>query len=230
MEHTAVVNLSGMDKTRTINAILAENIDRLMAEAGLSDRDVASKYGCEENLIYRLRTGSKPAGKESIVKLAGILQRQDIDFYIPRELEGKTRVVQRGRYIPVFNAITGPPKDYTDKGYPVGISDRQELAETRDPNAFYVEAEGDSMIGDDIREGDLLLVEPNKEAREGDIVFCRNDNGVTVKRFFRGPDHIELRPMNPAYPSIFIRGGNVVLFPVTKIVRDPRAKRTRKRK
>lgn len=108
------------------------------------------------------------------------------------------------RPIPIINVATcGGWKDLTDLNYPVGVADRYELADSRDPNAFYVIATGDSMVGGDIREGDLLLVEPGREVNNGDIVFARDPElGVTVKKFFKREGRVMLVSLNDKYPPL----------------------------
>ena len=66
---------------------------------------------------------------------------------------------------------------------------------------------GMSMQGAGIRDGDLLAVKQGKDARNGQIVVARLGDEVTVKRFHRYPDRIELRAENPAFQPIFVRPG-----------------------
>ena len=75
-----------------------------------------------------------------------------------------------------------------------------------DPDAFFVIAEGDSMIGANIPEKARLLVSPAMGARNGDIVLAKNLSGeYTVKKLFRKSDGSAiLQPLNPAYEPLFI--------------------------
>jgi len=116
------------------------------------------------------------------------------------------------RLIPVLNtAACGVWQDFTDLDYPPGVADQYELAVTRDPNAFFVVADGNSMIGTDgdlqIRSGTYLLVTPNAEVRNGDIVLAKTEKGVTVKKFHRMPEGVILQPLNPEYPPLVVRNG-----------------------
>lgn len=110
------------------------------------------------------------------------------------------------RLVPVINlAACGKWRDFSDLDYPSGHSDEQVAASTHDPHAFFIIASGDSMTGSDIKEGDLLLVEPERAVQDGSIVLAKKHEGCTVKKFFRHGDHIELRPMNEAHKSIFVK-------------------------
>lgn len=72
--------------------------------------------------------------------------------------------------------------------------------------SFAVRVRGDSMIDEGILEGDYVIVEPSESARSGDLVvaYVDEDYGVTVKRFYRRSDHIELRAANPNYDPILV--------------------------
>jgi SOS-response transcriptional repressor LexA len=118
----------------------------------------------------------------------------------------KPEVSRSPHVVPVINqAACGKWRDFSDLEYPAGHADHYETATTHDAQAFYVIAAGDSMIGSDISDGDLLLVEPHRTVQDGSIVLARNHDGCTVKKFFRHGDHIELRPMNEAHKSIFVK-------------------------
>jgi repressor LexA len=68
--------------------------------------------------------------------------------------------------------------------------------------AFLLRIQGESMRDAHILDGDLVLVEPRQTAANGEIVVALIDDEATVKRFYRLPDGIELRPENPAFHPI----------------------------
>jgi len=53
-------------------------------------------------------------------------------------------------------------------------------------------------------DGDLLAVQATRDARNGQIVVARLGDDVTVKRFMRHPDHIELIAENPDFRNIVV--------------------------
>ncbi|MFG0319335.1 MAG: transcriptional repressor LexA [Planctomycetota bacterium JB042] len=81
----------------------------------------------------------------------------------------------------------------------------------RDPADLHLlRVRGESMIGDDIRDGDLVLVDRRRTAREGDIVVAATpDAEVTLKRIFRTDDGVELRPSNETMPVIHLEAADV---------------------
>ena len=64
--------------------------------------------------------------------------------------------------------------------------------------AFLLRAEGSSMIEAGIESGDYLLVRPQREAVNNEIVVAMIDDEATVKRFVRKDNVIYLKPENPA--------------------------------
>jgi repressor LexA len=65
-----------------------------------------------------------------------------------------------------------------------------------------------SMRDAGIMDGDLLAVQATKEAKNGQIVVARLGEEVTVKRFRRNKQLIELHPENPDYQIIVVEPGD----------------------
>jgi repressor LexA len=83
------------------------------------------------------------------------------------------------------------------------------------PDSYVLRVRGKSMVDALIDDGDFVIVQPQATARDGDIVVSLlEDNGVTLKRFFREKDRIRLQPANaemePIYASEVQIQGKVV--------------------
>ena len=72
---------------------------------------------------------------------------------------------------------------------------------------YLLKVRGMSMRDAGIMDGDLLAVQANKEAKNGQIVVARLGDDVTVKRFRRNKHLIELHAENPDYQTIIIEPG-----------------------
>ncbi len=72
---------------------------------------------------------------------------------------------------------------------------------------YLLRVRGMSMRDAGIMDGDLLAVQSTREARNGQIVVARLGDDVTVKRFHRHQDQIELHAENPDYPTIVVHPG-----------------------
>lgn len=64
-----------------------------------------------------------------------------------------------------------------------------------------------SMRDVGIMDGDLLAVKQASDAKNGQIVVARLGDEVTVKRFRRTKDLIELLPENPDFKTIIVEPG-----------------------
>ena len=71
-----------------------------------------------------------------------------------------------------------------------------------DQSCFALRIQGDSMIGAGILNGDKVVVRPQADAVNGEIVVALLGDEATCKRFHRGPDGVWLLPENPAYDPI----------------------------
>jgi repressor LexA len=67
---------------------------------------------------------------------------------------------------------------------------------------FLLEVKGDSMSGEHILEGDLVVVKRAERCENGDTVVAMIDGEATVKRYYQRGSTVELRPANPSYEPI----------------------------
>ncbi|MEM9302157.1 MAG: transcriptional repressor LexA [Pseudomonadota bacterium] len=67
---------------------------------------------------------------------------------------------------------------------------------------YLLRVHGSSMRDAGILDGDLLAVHRTPEAREGQIVVARLEDEVTVKRFHREGDRVQLLAENPDFAPI----------------------------
>lgn len=85
-------------------------------------------------------------------------------------------------------------------------------------DAFILRVVGDSMIDAGIEDGDHVVVRPQKDACNGDIVVALIDGEATVKRFFRDNGRIMLKPANAAYSPIIVSDGAADFSVAGKVV------------
>jgi repressor LexA len=80
-------------------------------------------------------------------------------------------------------------------------------AKEKGDNLFALEVKGDSMIDAMINDGDIVVLRPANDARNGEMVavWLPRDNEATLKYFFREKDRYRLQPANPTMKPIFIK-------------------------
>jgi len=72
-------------------------------------------------------------------------------------------------------------------------------------NSYVLRVQGDSMIDEQIRDGDFVVVERRDVANDGETVVALIDGSeATLKRLYRESSMIRLQPANAAMSSIMI--------------------------
>lgn len=69
--------------------------------------------------------------------------------------------------------------------------------------SFMLRVTGESMIDAAILDGDLIVVAPQPDARNGEIVVAMLDGEATVKRFYRESGRVRLQPENASMQPIY---------------------------
>jgi SOS-response transcriptional repressor LexA len=108
------------------------------------------------------------------------------------------------RRVPVVSwASAGLGHNYADLAEQI---DEWVDCETKDPNSYALIIEGDSMLPD-FKPGDRIVISPNREAQNGDVVVARlADSGQVFFKLYHetGPDRskVRLTSFNLIYPPI----------------------------
>jgi repressor LexA len=89
---------------------------------------------------------------------------------------------------------------------------------------FLLRVKGDSMVGDGIRDGDLVVVDPSPGARDGEVVVALVDGEATVKRLRRRAGAVELEASNPDYPTLRVEKGEAEVGLAGRVVSLLRSK------
>ena len=73
-------------------------------------------------------------------------------------------------------------------------------------DTYVLRVRGDSMIDEQIRDGDFVVVEDRKSVDNGEMVIALvRGTDVTLKKFFRDPGgRIRLQPANATMQPIFV--------------------------
>jgi repressor LexA len=71
-----------------------------------------------------------------------------------------------------------------------------------DQGEYVLRVRGDSMKNVGILQGDYVVVRPQDNATDGDIVVALVGEEATVKRYFKESDHVRLQPENETMEPI----------------------------
>ena len=93
-----------------------------------------------------------------------------------------------------------------DKEYDAVDIARSLLSSRDKGNDFYaLEVKGDSMIAAMINDGDIVVMKPAIEAKNGEMVAVRVEDEYTLKYFFKEKDGYRLQPANPTMEPITLK-------------------------
>ena len=196
-----------MDLTDTQLAILALIAERLEAE-GMppSQAEIAKAFGFKgvRAAQYHLEALEQAGAIERVpgrargIRLLKAPPSPQPDLAFPAANEEGLRVPVLGQV--AAGAPIGADADHHD----YVLLDRAFFAPAPD---YLLKVRGDSMRDEGIFDGDLIGVHRTRDARSGQIVVARLGDDVTVKRFHRDKNRIELHAENPDYPTIVVQPG-----------------------
>jgi repressor LexA len=82
---------------------------------------------------------------------------------------------------------------------------------TEPGDKFALRVTGESMIEEHIADGDFVILRRTEQARDGQIVAVRDEDGeATLKKFFRDKNRIRLEPANKTMKPIYRDRVNVL--------------------
>ena len=125
-------------------------------------------------------------------------------------LEGKLKPAVRvdtAMVLPLVGRIAaGRPIEAVQESETISLADFVHSSR----EVFALEVRGESMQDEAILDGDYVVVEKKKTARDGDIVVALIDSmEATLKRFFREGENIRLQPSNAAMKPILVAASSV---------------------
>jgi repressor LexA len=118
-----------------------------------------------------------------------------------------TRVGQRAVELPLLGYVAaGLPIEAVASTETIAVPDS--LASKRD--SYVLRVKGNSMIDEQIRDGDYVVVEDRKTAHNGEMVIALlGGSDVTLKKFYLEGSQVRLQPANPTMAPITVPASQV---------------------
>jgi len=105
--------------------------------------------------------------------------------------------------VPIYGSIpAGLPQDTAQEEEGCVLIDVETLGIKPTARTFGLKVRGDSMIGKNIIDGDIAVIEHGVQPRPGDVVAALIDGQVTLKTFLQHRGKPYLRAENPRYPNL----------------------------
>lgn len=204
---------------------------RLRKSARMTQAELASAcgWGEQQNRISNYETGRNEPSLADITSLAAALSVDPnaLAFGEPEGHQVNETPIEYGprvrnfRPVPVVGyAQLGPEGYWREMDYPAGAGDGYVDVPSADPNAYALRVRGDSMAPT-IRNGWLVVVEPNSTPQPGELVLvCTSDEQCMVKELLWKRDgEISLGSINQDYKHITLEDTQITkLHHVTMIL------------
>jgi SOS regulatory protein LexA len=145
-----------------------------------------------------------------MIDLLGVKSKSVVNFWVNKLINaGIIEKDNKGYLAFTKNSFGIPMVGSVQAGFPspeeealCDVISMDEYLITKPESSFLLKVSGDSMIGEGIMEGDLVIVEKEREPRNGDVVIAEVDGEWTMKYFRRQGKQIFLEAANPKYPII----------------------------
>src|SRR5574341_513701 len=144
----------------------------------------------------------------------GVIRR---DREVSRAIEVLEGGARRGRVVPVPIVGTIAAGQAIDVPEDSAWSDGTEMIEVppevvrNRANVFAVRVKGNSMIDALVSDGDVVVLEGTRAAREGEMVaaLLKDQQATTLKKFYPEGPKVRLQPCNEAMDPIYVDAENV---------------------
>lgn len=113
--------------------------------------------------------------------------------------------------LPLLGTVAaGAPIEAVTHGETLTVPD---MFVTRGANHYALRVRGNSMIDEQIRDGDYVIVQERKTANNGEMVIAMlEDSSATVKKLYRERDgRIRLQPANESMEPIYVHENDITI-------------------
>lgn len=144
--------------------------------------------------------------KKGLLK-RGYNKSRSIDVLPPKGALKKTMTMPPPVALPLMGRIAaGRPIEAVENSETLSLADFTNGSK----DVYVLRVVGESMQDEHIVEGDYVIVESTKTARDGEIVVALVENSdATLKRIYREGDKVRLQPSNAKMQAIIVPAHNV---------------------
>jgi len=201
-------------------------LSELRRKKRLTQKELGKVFGLSKQAISSYEKGDSAPTHETLKKMAEffgvttdyLLGRTDD----PRPLNDFFEMYPVGRMIrvPIVGTVKAGPDGLAFEEFQ-GYECTEE-AGLGDGKYFFLRVNGDSMVGEGILPGDLVLVRQQSEIEDGGLaVVIVDDEQGMLKRVYRRKESFILQAANPAYRPVVVSVNRVrIVGKVKRMVRN----------
>lgn len=178
---------------------MGDRIHTLRKERGLTLEDIGRAAGVAKSTVRKWESGSITSIRTDKVQKVAAALDTTLD-YLLNGVEDDTyyknmEPLPQTRPVPVIGRIACGTPIFAEEN----VEDYAEL-DVRVRADFALRCKGDSMVNAHIFDGDLVFIRKQPDVENGEIAAVVIDGEATLKRVYKYPNRLELRPENPLFP------------------------------
>ena len=191
-------------------------------------REKRTVKSVEKSIADFFRENRRMPTYSEMIDLLGVRSKSVVNFWVKKLLRGGILEKDaKGFLKPARRAFPLPMVGEITAGFPSPAEEElrdlislDEYLIGNPDTSFLLKVSGDSMIGEGIKPGDLVIVDRGKEPRNSDVIIAEVDGEWTMKYFKKKGDTIILESANSKYPPVKpkseLRVGGVVTAVIRK--------------
>jgi len=216
-----------------MKSIIGERIKQARENKEIDQVDLAGRVGVVARTLQRWEKGEQVPGGDDLMELAKatgaraewLLTGEGEMYFTPvtppnviqLHREKLTKGIQLVN-IPVLSSV--PAGKTAAMFHPEHVERYVTVDNIRDPNAFALVVKGTSM-SPKIEDGDIVVVSPRHEVRNGDICVIRVNDEDVLKKIKLEEQYVHLIPLNPVFEPVTVRKRDITfIWKVVKVIKS----------
>lgn len=187
---------------------MGERIHELRTSKGYTLEDIARAAGVAKSTVLKWERGIITSIRSDKIKAVAEILGTTIEYLV----DGVTDNILYKNLEPLPDVRPVPIVGRIACGVPImaeeNIEGYAEL-DTRIHADFALRCVGDSMINAHIFDGDLVFIKSRPDVDNGEIAAVVIEDEATLKRVYKYPNRLELRPENPLFPVLQYEGAEL---------------------
>ena len=185
-----------------------ERLKELRLSRELTQEEFAKRIGISRSAVGMYEKGKREPDFETLELFADFFN-VDMNYLLGKTDANtdissiKNIVTIHKKKIPVIGTIAAGRPIYADEHIETYVPCDEDI-----DAQFGLIIRGDSMIGAEIYDGDIVFIKEQPVVENGQIAAVRIDDEATLKRFYKTPDGCMLVSENPKYPPMFFNADN----------------------
>lgn len=211
---------------------LGDRVREARTNRDLDQSSLADKIGVATRTVQRWEKGDQVPDGTAIMKIARATTVQaswlltgEGEMYPPparpQNVYPLTSALKRKVHLvdlPLVSAV--PAGKVSTMFHPDYVDTYVTVDDVKDPQAFALKVRGNSM-SPRIEDGDIVIVSPQQEVRNGDICVIRVNGEDTLKKVKLEGVYIHLVPLNPEFEPVTVKRKEVdFVWKVVKLIKE----------